>query len=252
MKALLTYFIHPVFISILLLLLGVFFRFNGRKKSALVSFFLSASLFFAASTSLVPNYLIRHLESSYPACDPGQLTLSDKPIPIIVLGAGYGYNEKLPPLNRLSTTTLGRLVEAVRIYQQLPNAKVAGSAGLVRQKINQAQAIAEGALALGVPPSDTLQLRGALNTWEEAGKFAARFGKSSRVVVATDAIHMPRAMMLFKARGLQPIAAPTNHLIKTEIRLTLFDFLPSTSSLKKTELVMHEYLGMLWARWVLL
>ncbi|WP_339792891.1 ElyC/SanA/YdcF family protein [uncultured Imperialibacter sp.] len=252
MTSLLTYFIHPVFISILLLLLGVFFRSNGRKKSARVSFFLSASLFFGASTSLVPNHLIRQLESSYPVFEPGQLTFSDEPMPIIVLGAGYGYNEKLSPLSRLSTTTLGRLVEAVRVYQALPGAKVAGSAGLIHQSINQAQAIAEGALALGVLPSDTLQLRGALNTWEEAGKFVVRFGKGSRVVIATDAIHMRRAMMLFKARGLQPIAAPTNHLIKTEIHLNLFDFLPSTSSLRKTELVMHEHLGILWAKWVLL
>jgi len=252
MTSLPTYFIHPVFISILLLLLGVFFRSNGKKMSARVSFFLSASLFFGASTSLVPNYLIGKLESRYPVCDPGQLPLSDQPIPIIVLGAGYGYAEKLPPLNRLSTTTLGRLVEAVRIYQALPNAKVAGSAGQVTQPISQAQAIAEGALALGVPSSDTLQVRGALNTWEEAGKFAERFGKGSRVVIATDAIHMPRAMILFEGRGLQPIAAPTNHHIKTEIPLTLFDFLPSTTSLRKTELVMHEYLGILWAKWALL
>jgi uncharacterized SAM-binding protein YcdF (DUF218 family) len=252
MRALLTYFIHPVFISILLLLLGVFFRFNRKKKSAWVSFFLAAGLFFAASTSFLPNYLIGQLESTYPICEPGQITTSDEPIPIIVLGAGYGYNEELPPLNRLSITTLGRLAEAVRIYNSLPHARVAGSAGQVSQPISQAQAIAEGALALGVPSSDTLQLRGALNTWEEAGKFATRFGKGSRVVIATDAIHMPRAMMLFKARGLQPIAAPTNHLIKTEIRLRLFDFLPSTSSLRKTELVMHEYLGLLWAKWVLL
>ncbi|WOK05352.1 ElyC/SanA/YdcF family protein [Imperialibacter roseus] len=252
MKDLFMYFIHPVFISILLLLLGVFFRFNRKKKNAWLSFSLAAVLFFSVSTSFLPNYLIRQLEITYPVCEPGQLTLSDEPIPIIVLGAGYGHNEALPPLNRLNTTTLGRLVEAVRIYQQLPNAKVAGSAGLIYQKISQAQAIAEGALALGVSPSDTLQIRGALNTWEEAGKCAARFGKGSRVVIATDAIHMPRAMMLFEAKGLQPIAAPTNHLIKTEISLTLFDFLPSTASLRKTELVMHEYLGMLWAKWVLL
>jgi uncharacterized SAM-binding protein YcdF (DUF218 family) len=252
MKAVLTYFIHPVFISIILLLLGVFFHYNEKRKMAWLSFFLSASLFFAASTSFFPNYLIHQLEGRYPVCDPGQIPVSDEPIPIIVLGAGYGYNEALPPLNRLNITTLGRLVEAVRIYQALPKAKVIGSAGQVNQKVSQAQAIAEGALALGVPPSDSLQLRGALNTWEEAGKFATRFGKGSRVVIATDAIHVPRAMMLFKARGLQPIAAPTNHLIKTEIRLRLFDFLPSTGSLRKTELVMHEYLGMLWAKWVLL
>ncbi|MEQ8532779.1 MAG: ElyC/SanA/YdcF family protein, partial [Imperialibacter sp.] len=69
-------------------------------------------------------------------------------------------------------------------------------------------------------PSDTLQLSGALNTWEESGEFVGRFGKGTCVVIATDAIHMRRAMMLFKARGLQPIAAPTNHLIKTEISLT--------------------------------
>lgn len=252
MKSLLAYFLNPVFISIILLLPGVFFRFYGQQKIAWVSFFLSACLFLATSTSFIPNYLIRQLESAYPVCDLGQLSLLKEPIPIIVLGAGYGYNEELPPLNRLNITTLGRLAEAVRIYKALPDAKVAGSAGQITQPISQAQAIAEGALALGVPPSDTLQLRGALNTWEEAGKFVARFGKGSKVVIATDAIHMPRAMMLFEAKGLQPIAAPTNHHIKTEISLTLFDFLPSTASLRKTELVMHEYLGILWAKWVLL
>jgi uncharacterized SAM-binding protein YcdF (DUF218 family) len=252
MKSLLAYFLDPFSSILTLILLGLFFRWVGKRTASRVLFIVGVFYFLAASTSFVPNYLIGRLESQYPVFSVSALRAGTESVSIIVLGAGHGYNTSLPSTDRLYPSTLGRLVEAVRIYKMLPKATVIGSAGQIAQPVSQAQAIAEGAVALGVAPEDTLQLQGALNTWEEADMFLKRFGKGTRVVVATDAVHMPRAMKLFKSRGLQPIAAPTNHIIKTPIHLKLSAFLPSTGSLRKTEIVMHEYIGMLWAKWVLL
>ncbi|MBK7712495.1 MAG: YdcF family protein [Bacteroidales bacterium] len=38
--------------------------------------------------------------------------------------------------------------------------------------------------------------------------------KCNSLILVTDAIHMPRAMMIFRKLDIEPIPAPTNHIIK--------------------------------------
>ena len=60
---------------------------------------------------------------------------------------------------------------------------------------------------------------------------------------------MPRAMGLFRKHGMDPIPAPTDYMVKErEGGLSPGVFFPSAGSLENAERVIHEYLGMVWAR----
>ena len=67
-------------------------------------------------------------------------------------------------------------------------------------------------------------------------------------MLVTTASHIPRSMALFKKLGMNPIPSPIDHSIKDRHGLSLFSFFPSTGNLRKTELAIHEYIGMTWAK----
>ena len=100
------------------------------------------------------------------------------------------------------------------------------------------------AMEMGVPKSALIAKGGALDTGDEANLFVDILGTAPFALV-TSAWHIPRAMKLFQARGLNPIAAPCEHRTKEFPPLTTC-MLPSAAALLTTELAMHEYLGMVW------
>jgi len=67
-----------------------------------------------------------------------------------------------------------------------------------------------------------------------------------RILLVTDAIHMPRALGIFKATGLEAVAAPT--MLFSRDRLSVLDFLPDGEGLRRTHYALHEWLGLLWYR----
>jgi uncharacterized SAM-binding protein YcdF (DUF218 family) len=65
-----------------------------------------------------------------------------------------------------------------------------------------------------------------------------------RVLLVTDAIHMPRAMQIFSTTGLSVIAAPTDFLSRKT--LSAEDFIPNPRFLRHSHYALHEWIGMLW------
>ncbi len=57
---------------------------------------------------------------------------------------------------------------------------------------------------------------------------------------------MPRVMLLFKKAGLNPIAAPTNQIIKYGSVKYRWRWMPSAGYIGMMEAVIHEYAGILW------
>jgi uncharacterized SAM-binding protein YcdF (DUF218 family) len=75
------------------------------------------------------------------------------------------------------------------------------------------------------------------------------FGKNRPVVVVTSAIHMPRAIMLFRKAGVKAVAAPTNHILKYGSVKDPWGWVPGSGNVGMMEAAVHEYVGMVWA-WV--
>lgn len=70
----------------------------------------------------------------------------------------------------------------------------------------------------------------------------------TRVVLVTQAFHMPRARLLFEAAGLQVVPAPAHFVSKTGGGFAASDLLPGASALHHSYYALHEWLGIAWAR----
>ena len=88
----------------------------------------------------------------------------------------------------------------------------------------------------------------SVNTAENAEFSKALLQRAgiSRVLLVTDAVHMPRAQAIFTRYGLQTVAAPT-WFVGHE-RLSALDFVPDGEGLRRSRYAAHEWLGLLWYR----
>lgn len=241
--------LNPLTIFWVVLLLGLVLR---KKRARLSSILLLVAFLWLAllSTPLLPRLLASSLEDKYtPLLDPSHLA-TDPAIHIVVLGAGHTSDPRLPFNNQLSQVALGRLVEGIRLHQQLPDSKLVLS-GYSREGIvhTHAEVLERTAVMLGVEENALLLLKTPSNTEEEARHYAEKYGKAARLILVTSALHMPRAMLHFQQAGLKPIAAPTNHRIKKDALSKPFSLRPSAKHLKIMSAVMHEYGGLAHAWW---
>ena len=68
----------------------------------------------------------------------------------------------------------------------------------------------------------------------------------SRVVLVTQAFHMPRAARLFRAAGLEVVPAPTSFKTDPDASIEFPDLLPRISALQSSYYALHEWLGIAW------
>ena len=66
-----------------------------------------------------------------------------------------------------------------------------------------------------------------------------------RVVLVTQAFHMPRAVRLFRAAGLEVVPAPTQFKTAGRSPLGPLDLLPQSNALRNSYYALHEWLGLL-------
>ncbi|MES2535791.1 MAG: YdcF family protein [Pseudomonadota bacterium] len=84
------------------------------------------------------------------------------------------------------------------------------------------------------------------NTAENA-RFSAQLLKQAnvqRILLVTDALHMPRSQTIFRKYGLQVVPAPTAFASHNHLRP--LDFLPSGDGLRLSHYAMHEWVGQFW------
>lgn len=287
MRTLLSTLIMPLPVFFLLLLISALLLWKKRKRWAGILFYFSFFWLLLVSTPWIPSLLIRSLEKQYAPLLHPPAYLTDSVTSILVLGCGHTNDLLLPWTGQLSTKELGRVVEGVRLYKMLPGSKLVLSASNVNDHFSQAETAARAALLLGVAPTDTVHLPAPRNTREEAiayreriftatpnegretqitnpkSQFENRESKitipnsqiairnsqfANQLILVTDALHMPRAMMLFRMAGLDPVAAPTNFIIKEGKNPKSPDWWPSPGNIEMFGKAVHEYAGMAWGR----
>lgn len=88
----------------------------------------------------------------------------------------------------------------------------------------------------------------SVNTAQNARYTAAMLEPEGvrRILLVTDAIHMPRAVAIFEKSGLEVIPAPTAALSAGRLRGD--DFIPRGAALRDAHYALHEWIGMLWYR----
>ena len=244
-------------ISQLILPLPLFWIFIGLtglslfwKKKRVAACLASVSLLWllAVSTPFLPDLLVAHLEQRYPVWSPAALRGSDGPTQVLLLGGGHTDDRRLPPNDQLSPVALARLSEGIRLQRLIPGSTLITSGYAGNSGVAQAELLAQTALLLGVAPAQIRMQTNPTNTRGEATEYRRLFGDKAHLIIVTSAVHMPRAMYLFRKAGLNPVAAPTNHLVKQGTHRDPWYWLPSAGNIQKTESAIHEYVGMIEAR----
>jgi uncharacterized SAM-binding protein YcdF (DUF218 family) len=146
--------------------------------------------------------------------EPFQITrLADpaKPALVVVLGGGFNPDPWLSPTSRLDSTVTARMIEGVRVFRMLPDARLYVSfAGDDGTPDEMRATLRELAAILALDPARVHAFTGAESTADEARMTAAVRKQGERVIIVTSASHMPRAMITFAGHDMDPVAAPTD------------------------------------------
>jgi len=106
------------------------------------------------------------------------------------------------------------------------------------------------AIRQGIQPERIIVTPRVLTTEDEARAVSGISGIHS-ILLVTSALHMPRAAMLFRARGLDVSPFPTDERVLGRQRFSLDLFVPSAAPLQESEAAMREYYGLAVYRMVL-
>jgi uncharacterized SAM-binding protein YcdF (DUF218 family) len=202
------------------------------------------------SNKFVSQWLIRPLETRYPAL-PEFVAGQPPPAPlaacryVVVLGGGNGHSPGFAANNLLSSSSLARIIEAVRILRVLPDAQLIVSGPGNGRDATHAVVLGRTAEAFGISPDRILYIDQANDT-EDESRAVARLVHGEPLAVVTSAWHMPRSVALFHAVGLNPLPCPTDYRSHADEDFYFHDLLWEVGSLERSSLAIRERIGFLW------
>jgi uncharacterized SAM-binding protein YcdF (DUF218 family) len=237
-KKIISAFLLPIPIGLFLLLLAfIYLLFNSHKK-AKVFLFLAICWFALFSFQPISNALLKPLENSYVS-----LLQTPKVNYILVLGSGHKSDDSLAITSEVKMVGINRLVEGIRHYKNLENAKLIVS-GYGSSDVNSHAFMQEKlAISLGVKKEDIIRLDTPKDTKEEAIEAKKIIG-DEQIILVTSASHMKRSVLLFQKEGLNIIPSPTNHLAYEDDSYSAYF---SARNLRNCETAIHEYLGLVYS-----
>lgn len=239
-------FFSPLSLCLELLLAGLFLLwFTKRQKTGKIVVSLGVLLVTAFGYGAASTMLLKPLEYKYPPLT--QMSgLSDVKW-VVVLGGGQAPDDSLPVTGQLSDASLIRLVEGIRIHNNLPESKLILSGGAVFSNMPEARQMLKVAIALGTDSRNLIIEVESRDTKDQARLVEHIVGKG-RFVLVTSASHMPRAMALFKKREMDPVPAPIGHHVRKSDGVNPGTFFPSAGNIAKLESAFREYMGLAWAK----
>jgi len=143
--------------------------------------------------------------------------------------------------------TFQRCRHAAWLHKQWRPLPVLASGGVIlpTDGVSAASIMREVLVAEGVPASMVWTEQRSRSTYENAA-FAAEILRRkgiSRLLLVTEAFHMPRAQASFEKQGLTVFPAPCRFPV---LRPGAGSLLPSIVSVSDTELAFHEWVGLAW------
>ena len=251
LKKFLSPLLLPVPFCSLLLIFGLILLWSGRRQKAgklLVS--IGSLLLILLSYGVSTKWLLMPLERRYPPVLSAQSVTAPDAQPvrwIVVLGGGGSHSAHLPSPSQLSSTSLARLIEGIRLHRQIAGSKLVLSEGNIFESGPVAEVMGKVAEDLGVSKDEMVLETQSQDTEGQASLILPIVG-NERFLLVTSASHMPRSIALFRKAGMNPIAAPTDFGSSSSENWRPSVFYPSAGGLHRAELAMHEYLGLAWSK----
>lgn len=205
-KTIVAFCLSPLIISLLLQFVG-WIQLRRKRTS-------SGHLFLAAGTIVLLVGAIgglsqrarQELEHTYPPLNVTELPPAESTV-VVVLGTGFNPDSQLPANSKVSPSFLSRLIEATRVVRELPEAQLVVSVAGSADEEAKSGFLDEISPILQLDRSKITLLASAESTGDEA-RFVREEYEGSRIVLATSAAHMSRAVRTFESEGLNVIPAP--------------------------------------------
>ena len=236
---------QPPGLQLVMLAVALLCWFRFRHISLALVLLAFASLYLL-STAAVSNALLKGLEGGAVYHSQAYSDQSHSPEAIVILGTGVLGNT---PEYDMEPQPGSLLIQRLRY-------------GLKLQKETGLPILVSGGSRYGI--NEALVMKKFLNdhntqvqwtesssrtTRDNARNSAAILGRKS-VLLVTHAWHMPRAAGEFEMAGFTVTAASTAKL-GTRLSLSRLDaWLPDVRYLRKSQLALHEYAGMVWYRFL--
>lgn len=218
----------PIGFSALLVLAGVILR---RRWLAVVG----VITLYTFSTEVAGRLMMRPLERVY---SPMTVAAAPHADAIVVLNGDIVKGVTAPGVQ------WGRSANRFFSARDLALAQKANviviSAGLHRF---EGTTMRQTAILDGISP-DRIVLTPAVATTEEEALAVSAIPGIHSILLVTSAFHMPRAVLLFRARGLEVIPFPTAQRVIGRRPMDLSEFIPRPSSLESSEDALREYYGL--------
>lgn len=243
--------VYPLGLACLLIVAALLLRRRlGWQRLALL---LAVLLLWLGGNRWVAFGLARSLEWRY--LPPAEIPVAEA---IVLLGGGT-QTQEYPRLQTEVNEGGDRVILAAWLYRQGKAPVVLASGGLLDwspRHVTPAQDMAALLEFMGVPAGAIWQQPHSRNTYEDA-VFSTQILREKgvrQILLVTSAMHMPRAMLLFQAQGLEvtPVAADFNVTERFDSdddgwnwRAWLIGLVPSADNLALTTRCLKEYLGIL-------
>lgn len=230
--------------GLLLLILLAWLLWSSRPRLALLCLLMGLGGLWLMSLPIVVEQAARVLEREPALAEAQWASLAQRGEVIVVLGSGREEADPAWGSDQPSVTAIERLRYAARLHR---------ASGL--------PVLISGGLHYGEPPSEAGLMADALQrdfgvatrwreersrtTWENA-QFSAELLREQgirRVVLVTQAAHMPRSRWCFERAGLEVVAAPLGFLGVANAR-PLGGWLPEGKALWQSTRLLNEALGL--------
>lgn len=227
---------------LLLLILSVALR-KRWPKTAVTGFFIAIAGLYLMSLPITVEYAASHLETEAALSIEQWSTLPQHAEAIVVLGGGRETNDPAWQGEQPSLMAMQRLRYAARLAKA-SNLPVLVSGGLhFGQPPSEAQIMADS-LAQDFAVTTRWLEGNSRTTWENA-EFSAKILQAQgikRIVLVTNAWHMPRSRWSFEQFGFEIISAPVGFLSRANGR-PLNGWLPESKAMWQNTTLLNEAIG---------
>jgi uncharacterized SAM-binding protein YcdF (DUF218 family) len=240
-------FLPASFIFILLVLALVLIVL--RRKLGKVLLFFTIAIYYLLSITPVSHSLLRGLENRYAVV----VAAPDYLQHVVVLGGGdLNSLSGLPPTSRLRPSSLARITEGIRLFNQLEDGYLVTSGGSWSHEGRSGSSCVQMknlAVSFGVDEQRIISECNSRDTHEEAREIKKILTEEPFLLV-TSGYHMRRAMYIFEKLGMNPQAAPCEMKAQSKGKYVFRDYIPAFWVLENSSLALNEYAGLLFYRFL--
>jgi uncharacterized SAM-binding protein YcdF (DUF218 family) len=230
----------PIGISGILIVAGIGFR----RRWIVVA---GAIVLYTFSTPITGGRLMQSLERAY---QPRTVSASPHADAIVVLSGGVVRGVTAPGVQWGDSSN--RYFAGFDLFQAGKAQEIVFSAAATQDPSGPSQGaiLRQTAIDHGIS-SERIILTPRVQTTEDEARAVSEVPNVHSILLVTSAFHMPRAVLLFEAQGLNVSPFPTDERAWGRLVLAPSAFIPVSAALQSSELAMREYYGLAVYRLIL-